>query len=84
MLVGALGSACAGVAVSTAADVWVTRVLGDTVRLHVLPDEGKVAALTSHVAGVTADEPLWAEDNVDLFLDTEAVAEDFRGRESPA
>ena len=64
-------------AVSTTADVWVTRVLGDTVGAHVFPDEGKVSSLTSVVAAVTANEPLWGEDDVDLLGDTEAITEDF-------
>jgi len=49
-----------------------------------LPDVWEVSTVASHVLGVTADEPLWAEYNAGFVCDTETVTKYLRGREGPA
>ena len=70
-------------AVSVTAGVWVTGVGWDTVGLEVAPGNWKPSTVAAHVSGVAADEPLWAEYNVDLLLDAVAVAKSLGGTESP-
>jgi hypothetical protein len=66
------GWACAGVAtsrfVADAGKGW------DSVALEIVPGDVEPPSVTAHVAGIAADEPLWAESYDFVTLEAEPIA----------